>query len=103
MISTNMHLSKISNTTRRALFLLRCSTPDTEIYWNSTHDKAGVGCAACHMPKVKNEKGETYTSHWATNPRAYVQETCLQCHKDKTEEHMTRVMDAQKALLHGQA
>lgn len=81
--------------------LTKMQHPDTEIYWNSTHDKAGVGCAACHMPKVKNEKGEIYTSHWATNPRAYVQETCLQCHKDKTEEHMTRVMDAQKAYYMG--
>lgn len=71
--------------------LTKMQHPDTEIYWNSTHDKLGIGCAACHMPKVKDKKtGKTYTSHWATTPSAYMQETCLQCHKDKTAEQMER-------------
>ena len=31
------------------------------------------------MPKVKDAKtGKFYTSHWQTNPRNYLKETCLQ-------------------------
>ncbi len=81
--------------------LTKMQHPDVEIYWNSTHDKLGIGCAACHMPKVTGADGKTYTSHWATTPRAYVKETCLQCHKDKTEEEMNRVMSAMNAHYMG--
>ncbi|MEG1969705.1 MAG: ammonia-forming cytochrome c nitrite reductase subunit c552 [Burkholderiaceae bacterium] len=74
--------------------LTKMQHPDSEIYWGSKHDKAGVDCANCHMPKVKDKKtGKTYTSHWATSPREYVKETCLTCHTDKSEKQMTRTMD----------
>ena len=29
---------------------------DTETFYNSTHQKAGAECSACHMPKVKDAK-----------------------------------------------
>ena len=52
--------------------------PDTENYYNSKHQKAGVECSTCHMPKMKDPKtGKTYTSHWQTSPRNYIKETCL--------------------------
>lgn len=81
--------------------LTKMQHPDTEIYWNSKHDQMGVGCAACHMPKVKDEKGNTYTSHWSTTPRAYLDQTCLQCHKDKTADQMNRVLDSMNAHYNG--
>lgn len=82
--------------------LTKMQHPDTEIYWNSKHDQMGVGCAACHMPKVKDEKsGKTYTSHWATTPSAYMQETCLQCHKDKSEDQMKTVVKSMQAHYMG--
>ncbi len=82
--------------------LTKMQHPDAEVYWNSKHDKMGVGCASCHMPKVKDEAtGQTYTSHWSTTPRAYIQQTCLNCHKDKTEAQMNRVLDAQQAHYFG--
>lgn len=81
--------------------LTKMQHPDTEVYWNSKHDQMGVGCAACHMPKVKDANGNVYTSHWATTPRAYIQETCLQCHKDKTEAQMNKVLDSMNAHYNG--
>ena len=82
--------------------LTKMQHPDVETFWNSTHDKAGVQCADCHMPKVKDEKtGKTYTSHWATSPRHYMKETCLQCHKDKTEKQLNTVIDGMKAYYDG--
>ncbi|MCI6529987.1 MAG: ammonia-forming cytochrome c nitrite reductase subunit c552 [Mesosutterella sp.] len=41
--------------------LIKMQHPDTETYNNSVHDKAGIGCAACHMPKVK-KGGKTITT-----------------------------------------
>ena len=82
--------------------LTKMQHPDVETYWNSTHDKAGVQCADCHMPKVKDKKtGKVYTSHWSTSPRNYMKETCMQCHKDKTEKQLNKVIDGMKAYYMG--
>lgn len=81
--------------------LTKMQHPDTEVYWNSKHDKMGIGCAACHMPKVKGADGKTFTSHWATTPRMYMQETCMQCHKDQTPEQMNRIIDSMNAYYMG--
>jgi nitrite reductase (cytochrome c-552) len=67
--------------------LWKAQHPEAETYWNSVHHKAGAGCGACHMPKVKNAKGKVYTSHWQTSPRNYLKQTCLtsKCHPNLTE------------------
>ena len=66
--------------------LWKAQHPDAETYYNSTHEKEGVECAGCHMPKVKDPKtGKTFTSHWQTSPKNYIKETCLGCHKTWTE------------------
>jgi nitrite reductase (cytochrome c-552) len=71
--------------------------PDVEVYYNSTHQKAGAECHTCHMPKVKDPKtGKTYTSHWQTSPKHYVQETCLGCHKKWTKEQAVYSIDSLK-------
>ena len=70
---------------------------DAETYYNSTHDKKGIECSACHMPKMKDAKtGKTYTSHWQTSPRHYIKETCLTCHKDWTEKQAVYSIDSLK-------
>ncbi len=71
--------------------------PDAEIFYNSTHQKQGVECHHCHMPKVKDAKtGKVYTSHWQTSPKHYVKETCLTCHKDWTEKQAVYSIDSLK-------
>jgi nitrite reductase (cytochrome c-552) len=70
---------------------------DVETFYNSTHQKEGVECAACHMPKVKDPKtGKTFTSHWQTSPRHYIKETCLTCHKTWTEQQAVYTIDSLK-------
>ncbi|MDO5530883.1 ammonia-forming cytochrome c nitrite reductase subunit c552 [Sutterella sp.] len=82
--------------------LIKMQHPDTETYFGSKHDKAGATCASCHMPKVKDEKtGKMYTLHWSTSPRHYMQETCLTCHKDKTEAQMNKAIDTLKGHFDG--
>ena len=71
--------------------------PDVEVFYNSTHQKAGAECSSCHMPKVKDARtGKTYTSHWQTSPRHYVKETCLGCHKTWTEKQAVYSIDSLK-------
>ena len=37
--------------------------------------------------KVKDAKsGKTFTSHWRTNPKNYLTDTCLTCHPSSTEQ-----------------
>lgn len=82
--------------------LVKMQHPDAETFFGSKHDKIGADCATCHMPKVKDEKtGKTYTLHWSTSPRHYMKETCLTCHKDKTEKQMNAVIDAMKGHYDG--
>lgn len=81
--------------------LTKMQHPDVETYWNSKHDKAGVDCKDCHMPKVKGKNGKVTTLHWATTPRHYIKETCQQCHKDKSVKQLTRVMDGMKGYYDG--
>lgn len=75
--------------------LWKAQHPDVETYYNSKHEKAGVDCAACHMPRVKDAKtGKFYTSHWQTNPKHYLKETCLQCHGQWTETQAKYVIES---------
>jgi len=70
---------------------------DVETFYNSKHQLAGVECADCHMPKVKDAKtGKTYTSHWQTSPRHYIKETCLNCHKEWSEKQALYAIDSLK-------
>jgi nitrite reductase (cytochrome c-552) len=70
---------------------------DVETFYNSTHQKEGVECNDCHMPKVKDPKtGKTYTSHWQTSPKHYIKETCLTCHKKWTEQQAVYTIDSLK-------
>ena len=76
--------------------------PDVENYYNSKHQKAGVECHQCHMPKMKDAKtGKTYTSHWQTSPRNYIRQTCLQCHNGWSEKQAVYVIDSLNARVQG--
>jgi nitrite reductase (cytochrome c-552) len=82
--------------------LIKMQHPDVETYYGSKHQKAGVECSSCHMPKVKDPKtGKTYTSHWETTPKHYIKQTCLQCHGDWTEKQAVYVIDSLKNRYDG--
>lgn len=82
--------------------LWKAQHPDAETYYNSPHQKAGVECSACHMPKTKDAKtGKTFTSHWQTSPKHYIKETCLTCHKSWSEQQAVYVIDSMKNKFQG--
>jgi len=82
--------------------LWKAQHPDVENYYGSKHQKAGVECSQCHMPKVKDPKtGKIYTSHWQTSPKHYIKATCLQCHSEWTEKQAVYVIDSLKNKQQG--
>jgi nitrite reductase (cytochrome c-552) len=76
--------------------------PDVEVYYGSKHQKAGVECSQCHMPKVKDARtGKIFTSHWQTSPNHYIKETCLTCHSDWKAEQANYVIESMKGRYNG--
>jgi formate-dependent nitrite reductase cytochrome c552 subunit len=54
------------------------------------------------MPRVKDAKtGKFYTSHWQTNPRNYIKETCLTCHHQWDEQQVRYVLDSMASHYQG--
>ncbi len=84
-------------------YILKIQHPETETFWGSKHERAGVECKDCHMPKIKNPKtGKTYTSHAMRSPRyGFIKETCLRCHTNWSEEEALYVINGVKNYIRG--
>ncbi len=62
--------------------LLKMQHPDYELFSNnSTHFKAGVSCADCHMPYTR-DGALKYSSHDVKSPLLDPAPSCGQCHTD---------------------
>lgn len=59
--------------------LLKAQHPDFETWSGGVHGKAGVSCADCHMPYMR-QNGVKYTSHWVTSPMKHTEASCGTCH-----------------------
>jgi formate-dependent nitrite reductase cytochrome c552 subunit len=79
---------------RTGVFLPKIQHPEFETFWGSKHERAGVECKDCHMPKKKLANGKTLTSHQQMSPKFQIKETCLTCHKDWNEKDALYHMEA---------
>ncbi len=62
--------------------MLKMQHPDFEFYTaGSTHYAAGVACADCHMPYMRDGAAK-YSSHWVASPLKYSEQACGACHYD---------------------
>ena len=62
--------------------IMKSRHPDYELYTaGSTHFKAGVSCADCHMPYLR-DGAMKYSSHDIMSPLLDPQQSCGQCHTD---------------------
>ncbi|MGC1378430.1 MAG: ammonia-forming cytochrome c nitrite reductase subunit c552, partial [Anaerolineales bacterium] len=78
--------------------MLKAQHPDYEMFTaDSTHYKAGVACADCHMPYVRDGAAK-YSSHDVHSPLLNPQESCGQCHTD-VDYVVGRVKDIQKQVF----
>jgi formate-dependent nitrite reductase cytochrome c552 subunit len=73
--------------------LSKLQHPESETFWGSKHEGAGVECKDCHMPKVIGD-GKTYTSHQQKSPRYNVTDTCVRCHGEMTKEQALYQIDS---------
>jgi nitrite reductase (cytochrome c-552) len=70
--------------------IMKARHPDYELFSaNSTHFKAGVSCADCHMPYLR-DGAMKYSSHDIMSPLLDPQQSCGQCHTD-VENVLARV------------
>lgn len=81
--------------------LVKLQHPEAETYAGSHHDRAGVGCADCHMPVMKDKKGKSYKSHMVIKPKNHVKEACLRCHPQYTAEQKLYEIDAIQNYIRG--
>lgn len=74
--------------------MLKAQHPEYEMYTaDSTHYKAGVACADCHMPYVR-EGAAKFSSHDVHSPLLNPEAACGQCHTD-TQYVVARVNEIQ--------
>lgn len=66
--------------------LIKFQHPEAETYAGSAHDKAGVQCHQCHMPKMKGKNGKMFTTHGVVRPKHDIKAACLTCHPKDSKE-----------------
>ena len=81
--------------------LVKLQHPEAETFAGSVHDRAGVKCADCHMPVLKNRQGKKYTSHMVIKPKDHVKEACLRCHPQYTSEQKLYQIQAIQNYIRG--
>jgi len=83
--------------------LFKLQHPEVETFWNSKHERAGLTCADCHMPKVKNKEGKTYTFHGQRSPKYVPGGTavCVRCHSNWTPEQAEYVIQGIQNYIRG--
>jgi nitrite reductase (cytochrome c-552) len=70
--------------------ILKAQHPEFELWSQGVHARAGVSCADCHMPYVRD--GATKISdHWVRSPLLNINRACQTCHKSSEEEIKARV------------
>ena len=81
--------------------LTKLQHPETETFWGSKHERAGLECKDCHMPKVKDKKGKTVTFHGQRSARYMLKDTCVRCHTYWSQEEAEYQVDAVQNYIRG--
>ena len=81
--------------------LTKLQHPEVETFWESKHERAGVECKDCHMPKAKDKKGKTFTYHGQRSSRYMLKDTCVRCHTYWSHEEAEYQVDAIQNYLRG--
>lgn len=79
--------------------LVKLQHPEAETYAGSVHDRAGVQCHQCHMPKLKGKDGKPYSTHGVVKPINMVKESCVTCHPgDSVEKKRWQIQTIQNYI-----
>ncbi len=69
--------------------VLKAQHPEFELWSQGTHARAGVSCADCHMPYVR-EGAIKVSSHHVRSPLLNVAQSCQTCHRVSEKELLSR-------------
>ncbi len=70
--------------------VLKAQHPEFELWNQGVHARAGVSCADCHMPYMR-EGASKVSDHWVRSPLLNVNRACQTCHRASEEEMKARV------------
>ena len=74
--------------------VLKAQHPEFELWSQGTHARAGVSCADCHMPYVRDGAVKV-SSHHVRSPLLDVARSCQTCHRTDEESLRQRVATIQ--------
>lgn len=74
--------------------VFKAQHPEFELWSQGTHARAGVACADCHMPYVR-EGAMKVSDHWVRSPLLMINRACQTCHATPEDELMDRAMTIQ--------
>jgi nitrite reductase (cytochrome c-552) len=74
--------------------LLKAQHPEFEMWSQGTHARAGVACADCHMPYVR-EGAMKVSDHHVRSPLLMINRSCQVCHPVAEDELKGRVLTIQ--------
>ncbi len=81
--------------------VLKAQHPEFEVWNQGTHGKAGVACADCHMPYMR-EGALKVSDHWVRSPLLNINRACQQCHhypENELKQRVYTIQDRHNALL----
>lgn len=80
---------------------LKAQHPEFEMWSQGTHARAGVSCADCHMPYVRDGAVKV-SSHHVRSPLLDVARSCQTCHRtdeDSLRERVATIQDRTNKLM----
>ena len=75
--------------------ILKAQHPEFELWSQGIHARAGVSCADCHMPYMR-EGASKVSDHWVRSPLLNVNRACQSCHRASEQEMQARVETIQR-------
>lgn len=78
--------------------MLKAQHPEYETWRSGIHGQNNVTCIDCHMPKLRNSKGQLYTSHKIGNPFDNFEQTCATCHTQDKQTLMRIVAERKQSV-----
>jgi nitrite reductase (cytochrome c-552) len=70
--------------------VLKAQHPEFEMWSQGIHARAGVACADCHMPYMR-DGAQKISEHWVRSPLLSLNRSCATCHPNTDDELKARV------------
>jgi nitrite reductase (cytochrome c-552) len=81
--------------------VLKAQHPEFEMWSQGIHARAGVACADCHMPYMR-DGAQKISEHWVRSPLLSLNRSCATCHPNTDDELKARaesIQDRHFALM----